>query len=118
LHLTGRVAVLFRLWRGKGTSSQVELAAQMLRMLVTAFGDRVVHGVGDAAFHGESLAVEGSTWTTRLPANAVIATVGALWHGSFKAAPGRVVLARTPGSGKPYDLGLSLSMSPRPRQRS
>ena len=47
--------VLFRLWRGKGTSTQVELAAQMLSTLITAFGDRVVHGVGDAAFHGESL---------------------------------------------------------------
>src|SRR6266568_3146083 len=35
--------VLFRLWRGKGT-----------------------------AFHGESLIAEGTTWTTRLPANAVL----------------------------------------------
>ena len=147
--------VLFRLWRGKGTASQVDLAAQMLTLLVTAFSDRVVHGVGDAAFHGESLIVEGSTWTTRLPANAVLygpkpartgkrgrpavkgkrlgacadiaatatwqtvtinaygetatvqaATVEALWHGSFKGAPGRVVLVRTRDSGKPYDLGL------------
>ena len=147
--------VLFRLWRGKGTSSQVELAAQMLSMLVTAFGDRVVHGVGDAAFHGESLAVEGSTWTTRLPANAVlsrpkppktgrrgrpavkgkrlgtcadiartapwqtvtihaygeittvkIATVDALWHRSFKAAPGPGRAGQDPRLGKPYDLGL------------
>ncbi len=30
----------------------------------------------------------------------------ALWHGSFKTAPGRVVLVRDPGSGKDYDLGL------------
>ena len=52
--------------RTKSTSSsQVELAAQMLTMLVAAFGGRVVHGVGDAAFHGESLPVAGSTWTTR-----------------------------------------------------
>ena len=35
-----------------------------------------------------------------------IAAAGALWHGSFKTAPGRVVLVRDPGSGKPYDLGL------------
>ncbi|MGH3407708.1 MAG: hypothetical protein ACRDRJ_35190 [Streptosporangiaceae bacterium] len=64
--------VLFRLWRGKGTASQVDLAAQMLKGLITEFPGRVVHGVGDAAFHGEPLVVAGSTWTTRLPANAVL----------------------------------------------
>ena len=147
--------VLFRLWRGKGTASQVDLAAEMLGKLAVAFPGRTLHGVGDAAFHGESLIVEGTTWTTRLPANAVlygpkpprtgkrgrprvkgarlgtcaqiaqaadwqdavihaygqdtavqVAAVGALWHGSFKTAPGRVVLVRDPGSGKDYDLGL------------
>jgi hypothetical protein len=149
--------VLFRLWRGKGTASQVELAGQMLKLLAGAFPGREVHGVGDAAFHGQPLAAAGATWTTRLPANAVLygprpprtgkrgrpkvkgdrlgacaqiaagaawqdtvihaygqdATVQiawreALWHGSFKTAPGRVVLVRDPGSGsgKPYDLGL------------
>ena len=147
--------VLFRLWRGKGTASQVELAAEMVKLLAGAFPGRVVHGVGDAAFHGESLIVEGTTWTTRLPSNAVlygpkpprtgkrgrpkvkgdrlgtcaqmaaqatwtdaiidvygqdtavqVAAAGALWHGSFKTAPGRVVLIRDPDSGKPYDLGL------------
>jgi DDE superfamily endonuclease len=147
--------VLFRLWRGKGTASQVDLAAQMLQKLAAAFPGREVHGVGDAAFHGESLAVEGTTWTTRLPANAVlygprpprtgkrgrprvkgdrlgtctqiaqaagwqdtvihaygqdttvqISWCEALWHGSFKTAPGRVVLVRDPGSGREYDLGL------------
>ena len=148
--------VLFRLWRGKGTAAQVDLAAQMLAKLAAAFGGRVVHGTGDAAFHGESLVVEGTTWTTRLPANAVlhgpkpaptgkrgrpaekgkrlgtcagiaataawqtvtshaygqdttvqVAAVDALRYGSSKAAPGRVVLVKDPGSGKPYDLGLS-----------
>ena len=64
--------VLFRLWRGKGTASQVELAAQLVKMLAGAFPGRQVHGTADAAFHGESLAVEGTTWTTRLPANAVL----------------------------------------------
>jgi hypothetical protein len=64
--------VLFRLWRGKGTASQVELAAQMLGLLAAAFPGRDVHGTGDAAFHGESLVVAGTTWTTRLPANAVL----------------------------------------------
>jgi hypothetical protein len=147
--------VLFRLWRGKGTASAVELAGQMLTTLAVAFRGRDVHGTGDAAFHGEPLVAEGTTWTTRLPANAVlygpkppptgkrgrprdkggrlgtcaqiaqaadwqdtvihvygqdtavqIASCEALWHGSFKTAPGRVVLVRDPGSGKPYDLGL------------
>jgi hypothetical protein len=64
--------VLFRLWRGKGTASQVQLAAQLLEILVRAFRERQVHGTGDAAFHGESLVIKGTTWTTRLPASAVI----------------------------------------------
>ena len=147
--------VLFRLWRGKGTASPVELAAQMMTMLARAFPGRAVHGTGDAAFHGESLVVAGTTWTTRLPANAVlygpkpprtgkrgrprvkgdrlgtcaqiaasaawadtvinayghdtavqVADAEALWHGSFKTVPGRVVLVRAPGSPKAYDLGL------------
>jgi len=36
-----------------------------------AFPGREIHGVGDAAFHGEALICENSTWTTRLPANSV-----------------------------------------------
>jgi len=147
--------VLFRLWRGKGTASQVQLAAEMMELLAGAFPGRALHGVGDAAFHGEPLVVEGTTWTTRLPANAVlygpkpprtgkrgrpkvkgdrlgtcvqiaagaawqiaviqaygqdttvqVTAAPALWHGSFKTAPGRVVLVRDPLSGKVYDLGL------------
>jgi DDE superfamily endonuclease len=147
--------VLFRLWRGKGTTSQVELAAGMLKLLAAAFPGRQVHGTGDAAFHGESLVMEGTTWTTRLPANAVlygprpprtgkrgrprvrgdrlgtcaqiaagadwaervinvyghdtsvqIAAVEGLWHGSFKTAPGHVILVRDPASPRAYDLGL------------
>ncbi|MGH3200160.1 MAG: IS701 family transposase [Streptosporangiaceae bacterium] len=147
--------VLFRLWRGKGTASQVDLAGQMMKLLVAAFPGRAVHGTGDAAFHGKSLVIEGASWTTRLPANAVLhgprpprtgkrgrprvkgdrlgkcaqiaasapwtdavihvygqdtpvqlASREALWHGSFKTAPGRVVLVKAPDSGKPYDLGL------------
>jgi hypothetical protein len=64
--------VLFRLWRGKGTASQVQLAAELTQILVRAFPGREVHGTGDAAFHGEPLVIKGATWTTRLPANAVI----------------------------------------------
>ena len=147
--------VLFRLWRGKGTASQPQLAAEMVKELAEAFPGRAVHGTGDAAFHGESLVIKGTTWTTRLPANAVlhgpkppptgkrgrprakgdrigtckdaaaaadwreavihaygeeakvqVAARDALWYGSFKSAPGQLVLARDPDSGKPYDLGL------------
>jgi len=64
--------VLFRLWRGKGAASQPELAAELVTVLKDAFSGREVHGTGDAAFHGKSLVIEGTTWTTRLPANAVI----------------------------------------------
>jgi DDE superfamily endonuclease len=147
--------VLFRLWRGKGSASQVELAAEMVKLLAGAFGGRPVHGTGDAAFHGEPLVIGGATWTTRLPANAVlygpkppptgkrgrprvkgarlgtcaqitasatwqdavinvygqdtavqITAVEGLWYGSFKGAPGRIVLVRDPDSAGAYDLGL------------
>ena len=64
--------VLFRLWRGKGTASQVRLADDLLELLVQAFPGRQVHGTGDAAFHGEPLVIEGTTFTTRLPASAVL----------------------------------------------
>lgn len=68
--------VLMRLWAGKGTTTPVELAAQLLKLiteLITAeFPDRDVHGVGDAAYHGKPLLVAGATWTTRLPANACL----------------------------------------------
>lgn len=63
---------LFRLWKGKGTASQVQLAAEMMKLLAGAFPGREVHGAGDAAFHGEALVIGGATWTTRLPSNAVL----------------------------------------------
>jgi hypothetical protein len=63
--------VLFRLWAGKGTASPVELAGQLLGLLAEAFPHRV-HGVGDAAYHGKPLLVAGTTFTTRLPANATL----------------------------------------------
>ncbi|MGH3164299.1 MAG: IS701 family transposase [Trebonia sp.] len=63
---------LFRLWRGKGTASQPQLAAEMMKELAAAFAGRQVHGTGDAAFHGKSLVIGETTWTTRLPASAVL----------------------------------------------
>jgi hypothetical protein len=64
--------VLFRLWAGKATASPVELAADLLGLVVTAFPGRTIHGVGDAAYHGRALLVAGTTWTTRPPANAAL----------------------------------------------
>jgi hypothetical protein len=64
--------VLFRLWAGKGSTSPVELAGQLLGLVAAEFPDRVVHGVGDAAYHGKALVVPATTWTTRLPANATL----------------------------------------------
>jgi hypothetical protein len=64
--------VLFRLWAGKATTTPVELAGQLLGLVAEAFPDRAVHGVGDAAYHGKPLLVPGTTWTTRLPANAAL----------------------------------------------
>ena len=64
--------VLLRLWAGKATTTPVELAAQLLKLIVAEFGDRDVHGVGDAAYHGTPLLIPATTWTTRLPANAAL----------------------------------------------
>ena len=58
--------VLMRLWAGKGTNTPVELAAVLLGPIRAEFSDRDVHGVGDAAYHGQPLLVAGTTWTTRL----------------------------------------------------
>lgn len=64
--------ILFRLWAGKGAASPVELAGDMLAVLRKAFPHRLIHAVGDAAYHGGPLLVAGTTITTRLPANAAL----------------------------------------------
>jgi hypothetical protein len=64
--------VLFRLWAGKGSDSPVALGAVLLQLLRDTFPGWPVHGVGDAAYHGRPLLVNGTTWTTRLPANAAL----------------------------------------------
>lgn len=96
--------VLFRLWAGKGTASPVELAGELLTLLVAEFGDRQVHGVGDAAYHGPALLVAGATWTTRLPVNAAL----------FALAPprtGKRGRPRLKGAklGKPADLAAGVT---------
>jgi DDE superfamily endonuclease len=64
--------VLLRLWRGKGTASPVRLAGEMISVVAQEFPDRVIHCVGDAAYHGRPLLIAGTTITTRLPVNAVL----------------------------------------------
>lgn len=64
--------VLFRLWAGKSTASPVELAAELLGSLAAEFGDRRLHAVGDAAYHGRALVDAGVSITTRLPVNAAL----------------------------------------------
>jgi len=53
-------------------ASPVELAGELLGLVAAEFPGRGVHGVGDAAYHGKPLLVPQTTWTTRLPANAVL----------------------------------------------
>jgi len=60
------------LWAGKGTASSVDLAGELPGLIAAAFPGRRVYGVGDAAYHGKALLVAGTTWTTRLPANAAL----------------------------------------------
>jgi len=72
LSLSGGTAGAVPEKRGKGTASQVQLAAGLLELLARAFPERQVHGTGDAVSHGEPLVIDGTTWTTRLPASAVI----------------------------------------------
>lgn len=109
--------VLFRLWQGKGTASHVDLAAQMLAVLVRALPTYRIHGVGDAAYHGKALTTPAretptdpaphpgqarTTWTTRLAHNATL----------YAPAPpptGRPGRPRLKGDklGKPADLAAS-----------
>jgi len=93
--------VLFRLWLGKGSPSPVALAGQMLAVLAGAFPDRRVHGVGDAAYHGPEL-LAGTSYTTRLPRNAVL-------YAYAPAPTGRRGRPRTKGErlGTPTDLAAS-----------
>jgi len=64
--------VLLRLWRGKGTVSPVGLAAELISTLAHEFPDRTIHAVGDAAYHGRALLIGRTSFTTRLPVNAVL----------------------------------------------
>lgn len=66
--------VLLRLWRGKNTASPIELAREMIGLLLRAFPHRRIEITADAAYHGGALAdlPERASITTRLPRNAVL----------------------------------------------
>jgi SRSO17 transposase len=54
--------------------TKVSAAVALVTMLAAAFPDRQLHVVADAAYHGPALKTlpAAVTWTTRLPANAVL----------------------------------------------
>ncbi len=85
----------------------MNLAAQMLTTLTAAFPGRIIHGVGDAAFHGQALIRQGSTWTTRLPASAVL-------YGPRPAPTGKRGRPRKKGArlGTPAQIAQSAGWQP------
>jgi len=66
--------VLMRLWRGKGTASMIDLAREMIGVLLRAFPERALQITADAAYHGGRLAdlPARASITTRTPRNAVV----------------------------------------------
>jgi hypothetical protein len=48
--------VAARLWRGKATASRTDLALDMVHDLARIFPDRLLHVVGDAAYHSDKVA--------------------------------------------------------------
>jgi|SRR6266550_1253171 hypothetical protein len=65
--------VLARLWRPKTGKSKVELARELVGVLLAAFPHHHVDLVGDAAYHGAALRdlPERVTWTCRMQRNGV-----------------------------------------------
>jgi hypothetical protein len=66
--------VLARLWRPKASASKVELAREMVGLLLAAFPAREFHLVGDAAYYGKALAdlPARCTWTCRMRRTGVL----------------------------------------------
>ena len=71
LPVPGGAAVAVPAVARQGTASQVQLAAQMLEILVKAFPEREVHCTGRRVPR-ESLVIKRTTCTTQLPSSAVI----------------------------------------------
>ena len=78
--------------------SKTAVAVALVTLLAAAFPGRRVHAVADAAYHGPALKDLPATvtWTTRLPANAVL----------YALAPPR--LPGHPGPGRPASRGQRL----------
>lgn len=81
--------------RAAAPGTRTAVAVALVALLAAAFPGRPVHAVADAAYHGPALKdlPPAVTWTTRLPANAVL-------HG---LPPGR-----RPGPGRPASKGARL----------
>lgn len=65
--------VLARLWRPGREVSKVDLARELVGVLLAVFPHRRLHLVGDAAYHGKALRdlPERCTWTCRMQRNGV-----------------------------------------------
>jgi hypothetical protein len=65
--------VLARLWRPGQETSKVDLARELVGLLLAAFPARQLHLVGDAAYHGKALRdlPPRCTWTCRMQRNGV-----------------------------------------------
>ncbi|WP_245177563.1 transposase, partial [Geodermatophilus sp. DF01-2] len=62
----------FRLWRGKGTTTPVQLAVELVQLVAEAFPERRIDVVADAAYSSPALRAlpEPVSWTLRLRRNA------------------------------------------------
>jgi hypothetical protein len=78
--------VLARLYLKDGPG-KVAIAAELTRLLAAVAGDRHIHVVADAAYHGKPLRdlPHGVSWTCRIPRNAVLYELpprpGGKWRG-------------------------------------
>jgi hypothetical protein len=66
--------VLFRLWRPRSAATKVDYAVELVKLLTTVCGGRILHVTGDAAYHGPACKTLPATvtWTCRLQRNAVL----------------------------------------------
>jgi len=74
---TGAVPVVAR----PGHRLPVQLARELISILAQVFPNRLVHAVGDAAYHGKALLVPVTTITTRSPGQRRPLRAGAATHG-------------------------------------
>jgi DDE superfamily endonuclease len=96
--------VLARLWRPGSEASKVELARQLVGLLLSAFPARELCLVGDAAYHGKALRdlPERCSWTCRMQRNGVFYAPAPpptgrrghpRWKGERLGTPGEIAAA-------------------------